>query len=218
MELFNKITIAHFIWYLVPGLALFFFLLFPFLIINPLLAKSIAQNLGSVGIILLAIILGFMLDGLRLYRLRPNYNKNKDQFFLSLQQTIGLPNLDPYFIQSHISDFARQKKITGIGIHHAIWIMHGHLSMIAFLEFIFWIVALAYYYFAGSSPYQIIKPVSSWNIALTAYSGFALLFFCMGIRFHKIAMEDQKRTNQMFLDFAKQHYTELRTLLNARTP
>jgi len=217
MDLFNKITIAHFIWYLVPGLALVFFLLFPFLILNPHLAYLIFKNLNPLGVILLGIVLGFSLDGLRLYRFRPNYKKTKDAFFMNLKEAINI-ELDPYFIQAQVSDVAKQKKVTGIGIHHAIWIMHGHLAILAFLECAFWGVTTLYILIWGDYPFYFmtIAGESRWLMA-SLYATLGGLFFLIGLRFHLVSMEDQNTTNTMFLNFAKQYRKEIQTLLNMTT-
>ncbi len=217
MELFNKITIAHFIWYLVPGLALIFFILFPFLILNPHLTKYIFTNLGPIGVILLSIILGFALDGLRLYRLRPGYNNIKQSFFNSLIKVLDVNGLDPYFVQSHVTDVAKQKKVTGIGIHHAIWIMHGHLAMISLLECILWVLVSAYFLHYGSGAYPILIITQSKCVAIGTYIFFVVLFLLISIRFHLISTEDQVVTNNMFLNFAQQHKDEIRKLLNAKS-
>jgi hypothetical protein len=214
VELFNKLTISHFIWYLVPGLALVFFLLFPFFVLNPPLAKLIYANLTPVGIVMLAIFLGFVLDGLRLYRMRPKYKQTKIVFFTQLKNTLGANNLDPYFVQSHVADVARQKDVSGIGIHHAIWIMHGHLSILAFLECLFWVSVLGYFYFFGCSPYPILVITTSWTKAAFVYGALSLVYLSLGLRFHKISMEDQSTTNKMFLNFATQHRKEIKHLLN----
>lgn len=213
MEIFNKISISHLIWYLVPGLALAFIMLFPFVVISPPIAKAIFTNLGPIGLLLLSIIFGFGLDGLRLYRLRPHYLKMKTDFFGQLTASVGASGLDPYFVQSSIADLARQKDVTGIGIHHAIWIMHGHLAMLAFLESFFWILAAVYFYVFESGPYPVLVTTASWGKALVLYLGLACTFFLLGIRFHRISREDQSTTNTMFLNFAKQHAVEIKSIL-----
>jgi len=213
MDLFSKITIAHFIWYLVPGLALVFFVLFPFVIIDPHLAKLLLQNIGSVGVVLLSIVMGFSLDGLRLYRFRTNYGNIKSNFFEELKNIIGI-DLDPYFIQSHISEIARAKEVTGIGIHHAIWIMHGHLAVLSLLESIFWLVASVYFYIWGKPICPLLVFPVTKIVCLWTYATFFLFFGLVGYRFQAISIEDQQTTNRMFLNFAKQHKSEILQLLN----
>lgn len=214
MDMFNKITMSHFIWYLVPGLGLIFFLLFPLLVFQPHVAKLIFETVGPFGIIILGIILGFFLDGLRLYRWRPKYSEIKDTFFRELQNTIDI-DLNPYFIQSHISDVARSKNITGLSLHHAIWIMHGHCAILGLVEALFWQLATLYFYFSEIPAYSLFGMDVSRGVAIMSCIGLWGLFFFIGFRFQQISIEDQKTTNKMFLNFAAQHSNEIQELLNA---
>ena len=178
------------IWYIVPGLALVFFFFFPFLILNPFYAKMFVINAGSFGITFLAIIFGFILDGLRLYRWRPRYADIKKSFFTNLVDTTKM-NLDPYYIQSRISDIAKQNKVAGLNFHHAIWIMHGHLSMLAFLEAVFWVLAALYFYIWSDTTCPILGLSISKGLAICIYIMFAALYFLICLRFHSICRMPQ---------------------------
>jgi hypothetical protein len=214
MELFNKITVAHFIWYLVPGLALVFHVLFPFAILDPHLTSQIMKNLGSVGLILFGIFLGFVLDGLRLYRFRPGYNTIKSNFFYELHNIIGTGNLHSYFILSRISDVIKEKKSNAISVHHAIWIMHGHLAMLSFMQGILWIIiSVCSYIYCDYHCVVMTKSVSK-HIGICIYTVFSLIFIIIGYRFHIISTEDQNTTNNMFIDFTKQHINDIKALMN----
>ena len=214
MDLFNKVTISHFIWYLVPGLGLIFFLLFPLLVFNPHVTKLFFQTIGPFGIIILGIILGFALDGLRLYRFRPKYFSIREEFFRHLQATID-PDLDPYFIQSHINDVARNRNVTGLSLHHAIWIMLGHFTILGFFEAFFWLLATLYFRFFSTSAYSVLFGTDVFReTAIMICAAFTVLFLIISFRFLNISTEDQKNTNTMFSNFAEQYGDEIRQLLN----
>jgi len=213
MDQFEKISISNFIWYLVPGLGLIFFLLFPILVFKPEVTKLFFNTVGPFGIIILGTILGFFLDGLRLYRFRPKYSAIRDAFFQELKSTIA-PNLDPYFIQSHINDLASSKKVTGLSLHHAIWIMLGDFTILAFLEAIFWLKYSLYLYFFPLCAYSLFDKNVSRYTAIRICTVFSVLFFVIAFRFLQISTQDQKNTNKMFTNFAKQYRDEIRQLLN----
>ncbi|HUT70713.1 MAG TPA: hypothetical protein VMW89_08540 [Desulfatiglandales bacterium] len=216
MDLFSRITISQFIWYLVPGLGLIFFLFIPILVFNPPIARLFFEGVGLLGVIVLGIVLGFCLDGLRLYRFRPHYSTIRKTFFDNLQATIST-DLDPYFIQSHINDFARSKNITGLSLHHAIWIMLGHFTMLAFLETFFWVLATLYFRFWATSTYLKTYSVFGTNVyrdsAIITCAAFAVFFLFISIRLLYISTEDQRTTNKMFENFAQQHCEEIRESL-----
>ncbi|HAB51985.1 MAG TPA: hypothetical protein DCE80_07435 [Ignavibacteriales bacterium] len=213
MDLFSKITISHFIWYLVPGLGFILFLFFPLLVFKPELTKLLFETVGPFGIIILGTILGFLLDGLRLYRFRPNYSKIREAFFSQLKSIIN-PALNPYFIQSHVDDVARSKSVTGLSFHHAIWIMLGQFTILGFLEAFFWILSTIYFYHYKATEYSFFGASVSGDTAIIFCGSFSVLFLLISWRFLYTSIQDQETTNNMFLDFARQHCDEIRRLLN----
>jgi uncharacterized integral membrane protein len=216
MDVFSKVTISNFIWYLVPGLELIFFLLFPILVYKPQSAMQFFNAVGPFGLIIIGIVFGFFLDGLRLYRLRWDYKKIKDDFFNELKKIIeGVEN--PYIIQSAISDLARNKNISGLSLHHAIWIMLGHFTILSFLEAFYWMYIFLYFYYVEKSTYSLFGIDVSYNTFMYASFGFFLLFLIVGIRLLYISTEDQKNTNNMFLGFAKNHSSEIKQLLKVQS-
>jgi len=213
MNQLDKISISQFIWYLVPGLGLIYFILFPLLVFNPKIIKLFFSTVGPFGLIILGIIFGFLLDGLRLYRFRPKYFKIRKNFFLDLQSIIAV-NLNPYFIQSHITDLANCKKTTGLSLHHAIWIMLGNFTILAFLEAIYWALYCLYLIFFPPCSYLVFGRNISRNNAIVICAMFSVIFFVVAFRFLRISIEDQNNTNKMFTNFAKQYRDEIRKLLN----
>ncbi len=213
MDTFNKITVSNFIWYLVPGLGLIFFILFPLIVFQPHATKMFIDTVGPFGLIILGSILGFLLDGLRLYRFRPGYFKIKNIFFQKLQSTIaGIDN--PYLIQSLIYDVAKNKNITGLSLHHAIWIMLGHFAILALLEGFYWLLTALYFTYMKISVYHLFGAISSQGVVLMSCVAFGLLFVLIGFRLLYIANEDQNTTNNMFSSFAEQHRDEILQLFN----
>jgi len=213
MDQFEKISISNFIWYLVPGLGLIYLLLFPLLVFQPRVTILFFNTVGPFGIIILGTILGFFLDGLRLYRLRPKYFLIRERFFQDLK-TIIAPNLDPYFIQSHINDLANSKKVTGLSLHHAIWIMLGDFTILAFAEAIFWGLTSLYLCLFAPSTYSLFNKNMPTHTAIIICAGFSALFLIIGCRFLCISRQDQNNTNKMFTTFAEQYRDEIRKLLN----
>jgi hypothetical protein len=157
--------------------------------------------------------LGFILDGLRLYRFRPKYSAIRDAFFQELKGTIA-PDLDPYFIQSHIKDLANNKKVTGLSLHHAIWIMLGDFTILTFFEAIFWVLYGFYLYFSPPCAYSLFDKNVSRCTAIGICGAFSVLFFVIALRFLQISTQDQNNTNKMFTNFAKQYRDEIWQLLN----
>ena len=208
MDTFNKITIANFIWYLVPGIALIFYIFFPLMGFFPNASIHFIDAIGPIGLIILGSILGFFLDGLRLYRFRSGYSKMKKDFFEKIRRIIPV-NDDPYIIQSLIYDVARSKNHSGLSLHHAIWIMLGHFAILTLLESFFWLILALYFTYLNHSIHSLFGlNLGHINLIIICVF-FGLSFFLMGFRLLYISNEDQKTTNNMFSSFAEQHRDEI---------
>ncbi|MBA3030227.1 MAG: hypothetical protein FP814_02515 [Desulfobacterium sp.] len=213
MDLFNKITISNLIWYIVPGLGMIFFVLFPILALNPHIVKLFYEQIGEIGLLILGTILGFLFEGLRLYRFRPGYSTIKKGFFDELTKTIGT-DLNPYFVQSHVDDFARTKNYVGLSLHHAIWIMLGQFTILFLFEALFWGIMAIYNYYYITQYYSLFGLNISRIEYITYCGAFSVTFLSIGLRLMVTSTQDQKNTNNMFLNFAKQYRHDLQKLLN----
>lgn len=216
MDMFKKVNVSHVVWYLLPGLGLIILMLFPLMVFKPHVASAFLNSVGIMGIIVLGIILGFFLDGLRLYRLlriQVKHSKIREDFFQKLKNTID-NGLDPYFILYSISDIADSKEITGISLHHAIWIMLGHFTVLVFLETFFWVLVFCHIYFLPDTVYTLFSKDMTWVNALAICAGFSCLFFVIGCQFLTVYREEQDKTNKMYLNFAEQFKDEICQKLN----
>ena len=214
MDIFDKISISQFIWYLVPGLSLIFLIALPVSAVNAIMIKSVFETLGPIGIFILSINLGFIVEGLRLYRLRPNYFQIRKDFFSELQGVFHT-DLDPYFVQSNVSDLARKKNAGGISLHHSIWIMLGQISILTFIEAIYWLVFPMFFNWCNqNSTIELFgAQYPNWKAALLCLI-FFVIFLIISIRLIVISTEDQRNTNKMFLNFASQNKDQLKTQMN----
>ena len=216
MDSLEKISIASFVWYLVPGMSLLFLIFYPFIIIDPTLAKLVFNVVGAWGLVFLSIVFGFFLDGLRLYRFKHNYDSIKSEFFRDLRSAAEL-DTDPYLIISQINDIAKKNVITSLGMRHAIWIMHGHIAILSYIEAgLFFIIFVYSTNFFGSylpnftpSSYTIFGSAVDQYVFMLIMLLNTILFTLIAKRLEIISTEDQLTTNKMYIDLARQHRCSL---------
>ena len=213
MEVIEKVTINHFIWYLLPGLVCLLLILFPLAVINITVAIKFYELLGIFGIILLGIVLGFIVEGLRLYRFRPNYGSIKNEFITNIQQILD-SDLNSYYLLSRVKDHASNKKITIFEHKHSIWIMLGQLTILFFLEFVFWSIYLVYIScWNAQDTYQIFSTNLPEYQTLIVLIFFIVLFAFCAIRFYLISIEEQDTTNKMLVSFTKENVVSIKASL-----
>lgn len=201
----NKISVSHLIWYLVPGLCLLAFVMLPMVAFCPQLLKSAVNTITPIGLLVLGVLCGFILDGLRIYRFRDGYNKIKNEFFKKLLNVFGLNSAyNPYFVLSIVNDYAAKDKNSNISLHHAIWIMHGTIAILSLMNSIIWlIIGVFVLTHDGNGQVTFFTVNCSWPAICIYCFLFAVIFFSIFWRINQISIEDQNTTNDMFLGYAR---------------
>lgn len=200
MDAFEKITISQLIWYFLPGLYVVLIILLPIVGVDPKFAKPFFASIGPVGIITLALVSGFLVDGLRLYRLRPKYSKIKKEFFKTLSKRVK--KRDPYFVLDQTVIHARTNSSSEVRFNHSIWIMLGQMSFLTWVHTMAWIISpiLQYYLFG------VVKTFgSTFDIQKTlfCYGIITLISTAIAARLTYMSLEEQKKTNGIYIDYLK---------------
>lgn len=214
-SLFNRIIFVatQIIWYILPGFMLMFICVFPFVIISPQNALPLLNDISGAMWIIIGILLGFVLEGLRLYRIRPYYNKIKKQFFEELQSSFRKKNksrsINPYFILDQIYDLATEKKYDTIRLYHSIWILLGQLSIILCVAGVIYFPAIAIFSYKLLSVCLVLGINVTVLMYILIWGIIIALTIVMGIRIMVISLEEQKKVNSMYLEFMNSNLREL---------
>lgn len=215
-KLFERViyVATQIIWYIVPGFMLMFATIVPFIIISPSDTLAVLNGIGGFIWFAVGILLGFLMEGLRLYRLRPGYNRIKQHFFSQLQLPFHREDdsrdLNPYYILDHIYDLATEKKYETIRLYHSIWIMLGQLSMILLISGLIYFPAIAILNYGVYSHTLIWGENASTKLYIGIWIGISVLTTAMGIRILCISLEEQKKVNKMYLEFMLSNLQELK--------
>lgn len=203
MDVVEKMSISHFIWYLLPGLAFLLLVFFPILVLNIDAAGILYSKVGSWGALILAVVLGFLIEGLRLYRFRFGYQATRKYFYPALKSLLNEES-DPYFLIDRTKDFARSKGMISFELKHSIWIMLGQITILFLIECIFWIVYFVYVWTWNiSSTYSFFTIEISRSLFMTSIFGLIILFALITSRFHYVSIKEQVKFNEMILSFAR---------------
>lgn len=204
-------TITQIIWYILPGEMILFIFLFPFLLLVPEKTFSIITEISGIMWIGIGIILGFIMEGLRLYRFRPRYKKIRKEFFAKLQVPFQnkKEDINPYYILDIIYDLATEKHYDTIRLYHSIWIMLGQLSISFLLAGVAYFPAVVFAYFKITAKYYLVGQTVSANLYVVTWSMLCVLAIILGIRIMYVSLEEQRKVNDMYIDFMNSNKTEL---------
>jgi hypothetical protein len=202
----GKVSISQLIWFLVPGLCVVAFVLFPLGAFYPYQIASFIRAISPIGLFVFGILCGFLLDGLRVYRLRRGYSNLKHNFFSDLKKVLEVEDdNDSYYLLSMINEQAVKDEITDISFNHAIWIMQGNMAVLSLVKALVWAVLAGIAFFGNNPNSKIIFfsfELSPLAVALTS-AVFSLLFLAAGWRMLVMSIAEQITTNNKFLGYAR---------------
>lgn len=211
MEALEKISIHQIIWYIIPGLFLFTVLVLPMTIIKPKEILELIKVIGIFGILLIGILLGFLLEGLRLYRMRPGYKIIRKKFFEELQTKLNTEQ-DPYYLLDQIYSVAKDDNNNTIKFNHSIWIMLGHLSILMFLSCLLWIAVSLINIFLIKTFSLLGTPITELQFLCICYF-VSILSLIIGVRIMRISIEEQKKCNNIYVELSQVYKDKIKIRL-----
>lgn len=213
----NEVTLPAFLWYVLPGLNFIcLVVLLPVLFVRPSWAAPI-QSLGGVAaIILAALVCGFIMDSLKLYRLTPGYSRIRTQFFKEIAEALRVDQAKAvdYFdaIRVGISKWGSLGE--AVAFDHSRWVMINLTSKCFYLLGALWLLIGLSTYSRAAVPafHQFIgrtAPESAFYVEIP----LAGMSFLVGLRLSRIAKDHLHRSNSKYLLYLSQNEERTRTIL-----
>jgi hypothetical protein len=208
----DKLTISQVAWYFLPGMYALLSAITPIACLSPSSTSALLSSLGAIGFAIIGLVIGFLIDGLRLYRFRPGYKTIRAEFFGQLQNDMGVSR-NPYFILDQIVALAQSNEQSAIRFNHSIWIMLGQMTILSWLHAMLWILLPVAVWLFSKPPALWGHPVSFTGL-VAASATAALIAVLVGVRLMWTSLEEQNKTNSMYREYAQAKKTEiLRRLL-----
>ncbi|MFZ5452459.1 MAG: hypothetical protein ACOZF2_11415 [Thermodesulfobacteriota bacterium] len=211
MNATNKLTLSQVVWYFLPGMYAEMVILIPVAVIFPSKASEIMKVLGAVGFALVGLVIGFFIDGLRLYQLRPGYDEIRANFYSDLQRVLGSEK-NVYFLLDQVVEYAEKEKNHSVRFGHSIWIMLGQMTALTWLNVSIWIIIAIFYWVIEATP-----SFFGFNMSLVAFILLcvqsAFVAFVLGRRLMLISIKEQKKANAIYLEFANAHRDAIRKMI-----
>lgn len=138
----KEISLPTFIWYVLPGInAVFFLIILPVAILDfELLTNSISWT-TVVGWLMGGLIVGFLMDSMKIYKFTYGYRELKDRFFIDLADKVGGDESGreagkKIFITMRL--LMDEEKNLFPFWEHSRWVMINHTSKAALIAVILW--------------------------------------------------------------------------------
>lgn len=219
---FEEISLPFFVWYILPGLNFIGInIALPLLIINPT-AFSEYASVGSVlGVVVAALVVGFVVDSMKIYQFTFGYKRKKEEFFKSIGEKLEIDPPTARLIFEDIRLLAKNKDTFSdvVELEHARWVMINLTSKAFFLLSAEWAV---YVVLVMSLPwdFSLFSSIKIANpIYIIATSTFLfIIFFAGGYRLSIVSKKHLKLSNGRYMLFVTNNKVDIREKILPSNP
>ena len=194
MKLFDSLPLPTLVRYGLTGMvAVILFIVLPYVFLEPDIAIKFATPGGISVLVVGGIIVGFLLDALKVYQLSPGYKKTKQQFFNDIASVVNVQSDEAMAFSSRAVQLEKQNEGGNIFFQHSRWVMittSGTLFSVGGI-----CGCLSVYNFLSS---KLIR-----NCFAVSVAGFISLV--IGARLFQTAKQVRKMVNQDYLFFCKEN-------------
>lgn len=201
---FRGVTLAFVLWYVLPGLNfLVINLVLPIAILSP---DTLARYSSLANLIVLAsaaLVVGFVMDSLKLYQFTLGYSHKKAEFFKELGRQMSISSQRAREVFDSIRTLAHDKgpMYENISLQHSRWVMINHTSKCFYLLFVIWIGVLSVHQISLQTRTFLGIPVYDQNMVLIIDLALAMTYILIGVRLSRISSEHLELSNKGYLRF-----------------
>jgi hypothetical protein len=196
MKSVENLPLSIFVRFCLTGLVAIATLAFPgFLVLMP---DKIMQfsNLGNIlAIVFLGLVVGFMIDGLKIYQFDPGYKRRKAAFMSNLALALDIPVEDAPSFFVRAAQFERKLGLGEIDFIHSRWVMIDASGKLCFSAAILW----------GVTAIRCI-PSARYHLVI-----IAVILFLLSLRYFMTARQERLRVEKLYIQFCKLNASIIRS-------
>lgn len=220
------LNINIFLWYIMPGInGLFFVFILPLAVCDFDLFREMSASAPVIGFLIASLVLGFLMDSMKIYQFTLGYKKCKRSFFISLARALGnqAPSDEPEVL------YERGKAVfNGVRVmqteeeakfpfwEHSRWVMVNHTSKMAFLAAGVWC------YLTFNTWRQPIKILGKYLLTSgqthVLLAAIGISFFVVATRLARESKKIMADSNLSYLEYVKKNAQSLQSKAAAGGP
>src|SRR5271157_4816553 len=143
MKGLEDLPLYTFVRFVITGLvATLLYLVMPVAVLDPGALQTITNVGNVIGIVVMALTIGFVLDGLKLYQLSPGYRRRKSVFMKRIASTLAVreDEAPTYFVK--VAELERTSGMADVALVHSRWVMNVCSKLFLFAGILWGIVAM----------------------------------------------------------------------------
>jgi hypothetical protein len=211
---FREISLPFFLWYILPGLNFIGInIILPILLLNPKAFTEYISISNVLSVVLAALVVGFIVDSLKMYQFTIGYKQTKTSFFSTIAQQLEIKSKEVEVIFDVIRGLSREKEALSeaIATEHSRWVMINHTSKAFYLFAIEWIVFSALV-LTDSYSLSLLGFVNITDKKIAAILNLLIISFsiAIGFRLSKISKEHLRLSNEKYILFVKNNKSRIK--------
>ncbi|KWT78292.1 hypothetical protein ASN18_2897 [Candidatus Magnetominusculus xianensis] len=213
----EKNYIPLFIWYVLPGInALCLLVIFPILIINTMFIFNNMSLVSVIGWILSGLIIGFLMDSMKLYRYTYKYNETSDDFFCNLSLIIDgkADKVIGRKIFGLLGFILRDEDKHFPLFEHSRWVMINHSSKVAWLSCFIWCSVGILSFLTSEFDHLYTNSLMKVLYAKLLICLLSALYLLIGFRLNKVSNYIRQEANDYYTHCAKLYKAKLTENMN----
>lgn len=196
MEILENLGFPNLIRYGLTGLvAEILFLIVPLGILRPEYLTEMTKLAGLSGFLIFGIVLGFILDALKMYQFFPGYKRDRSLLLKEISKALDVAEEDAVTYVSKVMQIDREKAGGSIFFAHARWVMMNISCVLLILAAAIWgLIAILLLIFES-------------NPSGTALIIAAIIMAVIAWRLFYTAKQEQEKTDKAYVMFCRENKT-----------
>lgn len=196
---FKNLNIADFSRYILSGINFILFaIILPLIYLQPDTLKDLLAGNSFLSLSVLGIVIGYLLDILKVYQLTPRFKSNRQKFMKKVSEILDVPKeeVSSYFslttkLSSRFGNYDLERR-------RSEWVLALHTAATLILAIIIWCSIIAY---------EVWFKVFSTRSVIPIVAG--LISLLLSVRLFNIAEREREKLNQDFLIFLQKNKKEI---------
>ena len=202
------------VWYVLPGLNLLTFgIAIPAIVLNLHGAAAVFSVDDLIAAAIMALVVGFIMDSVKLYRFSPGYGLQKQEFEARLGQALEINRTAVRNIFEIIrSDVrAQDPSASTIELDHSRWVMINHTSKTFFLAAGVW-AGILMVHLVSPAPVTYFGLLTTMALAwkLPLDLAFAIVSIVIGWRMQSVAYQAANTSDMNYLIYVRKNSDRLK--------
>jgi len=196
---FKNLNIADFARYILSGINFILFaIILPLIYLQPDTLKDLLAGNSFLSLSVLGIVIGYLLDILKVYQLTPRFKSNRQKFMRTVSEILDVPKeeVSSYFslttkLSSRFGNYDLERRRSEL-------VLALHTAVTLILAIVIWCSIIAYEVWFKVFSTRSVIPIAAGIISLL-----------LSIRLFNIANREREKLNQDFLIFLQKNKREI---------